>query len=272
LPDGRFIYDTILAESISPEITPCVRGVYRNNLSQSIGKGKIMSQRNSAVLKECDDVQSDERPAREQISSDQKGLSSDHVSSQGSTSVAGRATSWQSVPTGWRIGPSQWESPMVTQQRPLPPMPEIGHPESYYSRAAHEAQKRGDTHAHEAAKVGQYVTLAMDPRLLWEDKLRYFRHALNRHCVPPRIPDDAVWTFYKDLQNLVRDHAGREALRIASAEDDLYAAYTSVGQEREKIEAKAEEFFGRLITTEQCPDWFHDEDFAQLKLIRDQWI
>jgi hypothetical protein len=161
---------------------------------------------------------------------------------------------------------------MVTQRPPLPQMPEIGHPETYYARQAHDANKKGDTHAHAAAKVGQYVTLAMDPRLLWEDKLRYFKHALNRHCIPPRIPDDAVWTFYKDLQNLVRDYAGQEALRIASSEDDLYAAYTAMGKERSKIEERAETFFARLIPKEQCPDWFHDEDWAQLKLIRDQWI
>jgi hypothetical protein len=161
---------------------------------------------------------------------------------------------------------------MVTSRPPLPSLPEIGHPESYYARLAHDAQKKGDTHAYEAAKVGQYVTLALDPRLLWEDKLRYFRHALNRHCVPPRIPDDSVWTFYKELQKLVRDFSGREALRIASSEDDLYAAYVAMGQDRLKIEERAETFFGRLISSDQCPDWFHEEDWQQLKLIRDQWI
>jgi len=161
---------------------------------------------------------------------------------------------------------------MFTQRATLPPIPEIGHPESYYSRLAHDAQKHGDTHGCEAAKVGQYITLAMDPRLLWKDKVRYLSHALNRHCVPPRISDDHVWAFYKDLQKLVRDHAGREALRLACTEDDVYAGYQANGETLEMIQEKADVFFNRLIPTDQCPEWFHDEDYQQLKMIRDQWI
>jgi hypothetical protein len=157
--------------------------------------------------------------------------------------------------------------------RQLPSMPEIGRPESFYAKLVHTADRQGDTHAHEAAKVGQYVTLAMDPSLSWEDKLKYFQHALKRHCVPPPYPDDDVWMFYQQLAELVRAHCGQEALRLASLEDDLYAARLSMGQSRDKIEDDAEQYFGRLLGSgDHCSEWFNDTDWSQLKLIRDQWI
>jgi hypothetical protein len=157
------------------------------------------------------------------------------------------------------------------QTRQFPPLPQIGQPESYYARQAHQAERVGDRHAKEASKVGQYVTLAVDPRLSWDEKLKYFNHALKRHCVPPPLPDDDVWMFYRSLADLVRRYAGQEALRLASQEDDLYAARLAMGQTREKIENEAEEFFAKLVPSE-CPDWLNEEDYSQLKLIRDQWI
>ncbi len=111
----------------------------------------------------------------------------------------------------------------------------------------------------------------MDPRLAWEEKLKYLTHALKRHCVPPPLPDDDVWMFYRSLADLVRRYAGQEALRLASQEDDLYAARLSMGQTRDKIEDEAEEFFAKLVPPE-CPDWLNKEDYQQLRLIRDQWI
>jgi hypothetical protein len=164
----------------------------------------------------------------------------------------------------------------MTQQQPsrrMPEMPEIGHPESFYAKSCHDADRRGDHHAHEACKVGQYVTLALDPTLSWEQKLKYFSHALKRHCVPPPYPDDAVWMFYQRLAELVRAYCGQEALRLASMEDDLYAARLQMGQEREKIEDDAESFFGRLLGSgDACPEWFNEADWQNLKIIRDQWI
>src|SRR5436309_614776 len=112
----------------------------------------------------------------------------------------------------------------MPQSRQLPMMPQIGHPESYYAKASQTADRMGDRHAHEANKVGQYVTLAMDPHLTWEEKLKYFQHAVKRHCNPPPYPDDEVWMFYQQLADLVRQYCGHEALRLASLEDDLYAA------------------------------------------------
>ena len=159
---------------------------------------------------------------------------------------------------------------MISQQR-IPPLPQIGHPEAYYAKQVHLADRNSDRHSHEANKVGQYVTLALDPHLTWDEKLKYFRHALKRHCVPPPLPDDDVWTFYRGLADLVRQHAGQEALKLASQEDDLYAARLAMGQTREHIEDEAEEFFARLVPSE-CPDYYNEDDFNQLKLIRDQWI
>lgn len=162
---------------------------------------------------------------------------------------------------------------MVSAGKPFPPLPEIGHPESHYALMAKLADREGNYHLHEAAKVGQYVTLATDPKLKWEQKLRYFQHALRRHCVPPRFAGDDVWLFYHNLADLVREHCGREALRIASKEDDFYAARLSMGQNRDKIETDAELLFDDLMSgLDHCPDWFTSTDWLQLKLLRDQWI
>jgi hypothetical protein len=154
----------------------------------------------------------------------------------------------------------------------LPPLPEIGHPEAWYARKVHDADRSGDKHSHEAHKVGQYVSLGLDPHLDWEEKLKYFKHALKRHCQPPPLPDDNVWMFYRQLTALVQQHAGQEALRIACTEDDLYATRISMGQTRDQIENEAEIFFNRITPSDECPNWFCEADYDQLKLIRNQWI
>jgi hypothetical protein len=152
-------------------------------------------------------------------------------------------------------------------------LPTIGLDEREYTRLVKDADRASDTHAHESWKVGMYVTLAMNPSLPWDEKLRYFKHALNRHCNPPPYPDEQTWLFYRELANIVKQHAGAEALRLASKEDDFYAARLSIGQTREKIESEAEEFFGQLIGDfSRCPDWLTDEDYGTIKMIRDQWI
>jgi hypothetical protein len=154
----------------------------------------------------------------------------------------------------------------------FPRLPEIGRRETYYANLARVAQENHDPHLRAAAKVGQYITIANNPALQWEAKLTHYQHALQRHCVPPPWPDDETWLFYRSLANLVRQHAGQVALRIASAEDDLYAARLAMGQVREHIEDDAEMFFARLIPADGCPAWFNEDDYNTLKLIRDQWI
>lgn len=165
-------------------------------------------------------------------------------------------------------------SAMANPARQLPSMPEIGRPESYYAILLRQAEQQSNDHLREAAKVGQYITLAIDPSLGWDEKLKYFRHALKRHCSPPPYPDDDLWLFYNGLADLVRQHAGHEALRLASIEDDLYAARLSMGQTREVIENDAEIFFYKLLggTGDQRPEWYNEADWQQLKVLRDQWI
>jgi len=151
-------------------------------------------------------------------------------------------------------------------------MPEIGHPERYYAQLAIVAESSHDIHARAAAKVGQYITLAIQPRLIWEERLKYFHHALRRHCAPPSMASQEVWIFYQRLANLVRRHAGEEALKVIVVEDDLYAKRKATGQTFLRIRADAASFFYRFIPTERCPEWFNAEDYAQMKLFRDQWL
>jgi hypothetical protein len=152
-------------------------------------------------------------------------------------------------------------------------MPAVGRPESYYARQIQLADKVGDLHLHEASKVGQYITLALDPRLPWAKKLKYFDHALRRHCSPPPLPDEDVWLFYRALSNLVRQHAGEQALRLALAQDEEYARRITAGQPRGPIALEARTFFYELMTlNNDKPNHFTEEDWMQLKLIREQWV
>jgi len=155
----------------------------------------------------------------------------------------------------------------------FPPPPEIGRSESYYSKLIRQADAEGSPFAHSAAKVGQYITLALDPHLDWPGKLRYFQHTLTRHCVPPPIPDEPVWIFYHELADLVRQYAGHEALRLASIEDDLYDRRVRLGSNRAQVESEAEVFFTMLLGNHsKRPDWFNEVDWDQLKMLRNQWI
>src|SRR5687768_773210 len=104
----------------------------------------------------------------------------------------------------------------------LPPPLRLGRPESYYSTLARQAKARGDVFSHASAKVGQYVTLASHALLPWAEKLKYYQHALSKHCAPPAWPDDETWMFYQSLADTVRRCAGEEALRLASREDDAF--------------------------------------------------
>ena len=161
---------------------------------------------------------------------------------------------------------------MLQQSHVFPEMPPIGQSVTYYAILARQADADGKIYAHEAAKVGQYITLALDRHLEWPAKLRYFQHALKRHCAPPPVPDEPVWVFYRDLAELVRQHAGMEALRLASCEDDLYATRLALGAGRDAVEADAEVFFSHLLGAgDKRPDWCSEDDWAQIKIMRDQW-
>ncbi|HUB24302.1 MAG TPA: hypothetical protein VL992_02655 [Tepidisphaeraceae bacterium] len=162
---------------------------------------------------------------------------------------------------------------MARTQHHFPDLPSIGLPESHYAQMAQKADRCGDVFGREAAKVGQYITLALAPGLDWPSKKRYFEHALHRHCSCPPLPDEDVWLFYKRLADLVRQYAGHEALRLACSEDDQYAFLERRGIPRKQIVDKANAFFGAIMGTDgfHRPDMFTEEDWAQLKLIRAQW-
>ena len=66
--------------------------------------------------------------------------------------------------------------------------PKSGKSESYYANFARQADADGNIYAHEAAKVGQYITLALDRTLDWPAKLRYFEHALEAALCSPAGP------------------------------------------------------------------------------------
>jgi hypothetical protein len=163
---------------------------------------------------------------------------------------------------------------MPRTQRYFPDLPAIGLPESHYAQIAHSADRTGDIFGREAAKVGQYITLALAPGLDWASKKRYFEHALHRHCSAPPLPDEDVWLFYRKLADLVRQYAGQEALRLASSEDDNYAYLEKRGIARKEIVSKAEAFFAIIMGADgfHRPDMFSEEDWAQLNLIRAQWV
>lgn len=161
----------------------------------------------------------------------------------------------------------------MTQLRPLPQLPPIGKPDWYYGKHIHHADRVGDALEREAHKVAQYITLAISPVLCWKEKLKYFDHAIRRHCCPPPLPDEVSWLYYHQLMDLIRQHAGEEALRLASAADDQYASRLERGEDRESIGADAETFFRPIVGFgHERPNHFNDDDWQQLRLIRDQWV
>ena len=159
-------------------------------------------------------------------------------------------------------------------QQPLeiPPMPPIGHPESYYARQIHRADKYGQTHIRESLKVGQYVTLGIDPHLRWEQKRRYFEHAIRRHCCPPPLAPEYLWLFYMQLKDMVKQYAGQEAMKICSREDDRLAERVRLGESRARISEDARAFFRQLMGEGKKPDYFSEDDWHQLAVLRDNWL
>jgi hypothetical protein len=155
----------------------------------------------------------------------------------------------------------------------IPPMPEIGLDEHVYAHQARIADELGDRHAREAAKVGLYVTLACRPEMPWPEKLRHFEHALHKHAHAHPFAPRPVWQFYHDLAVLVKTRCGEEALKLASHQDDLYAARLAGGSPRERLEREAKAFFHSVIGFgKECPDYLLPDDFKLLRMLRDQWV
>jgi hypothetical protein len=154
----------------------------------------------------------------------------------------------------------------------FPPMPELGHSEKYYKLLAADAETNHSPHAREAAKVGQYVTLGITDDVSPFEKMKYFRHAIRRHCTPPPAADDVVVGFYERLAMFAREHAGKTAMKIASDEDDRFAMRLRDGELRPKVVIEARQFYERFLgVSEGCPECFNPEDWSHLRLMRDYW-
>jgi hypothetical protein len=156
----------------------------------------------------------------------------------------------------------------------LPKMPKIGLPEKVYLRAHDEAKARGDDLTVEAAKVGQYVSLALrDPDASWSKKLKYFRHALKRHAQPPEHADAITKEWFAQLARHVKAYVGAEAVRLATEENERYRTRVDMGQGIDGIAEDAEEFFDNVCPhCDTCPPVYNPEDWERLKVIRDRWI
>jgi hypothetical protein len=151
--------------------------------------------------------------------------------------------------------------------------PVIGHPEAYYVQHAREAEQAGDIHARAACKVGQYVTLGLDRDKPWPQKLQCFNHALKHYCTPPEGADDSLKAFYAKLGEVVRRHAGHEALRLAREKQDEYAIRQSAGATKEEIADDAEIFFPQLLGHEQHkPAWFTEDAWRHLRELEQRWV
>ena len=157
---------------------------------------------------------------------------------------------------------------------PLPPMPKIGLPEETYLHVANKAQRNGEDLIFEAAKVGQYVSLALrDADGPWQEKVKLFRHALKRHCRPPEHADEMTKGWFKKLAHHVKGHFGAEALRLAGEQDDCFEARRSMGQSAEEIADDAEKFFDAVCPhCDSCPPLYNEDEWKQLRIYRDRWI
>ena len=124
----------------------------------------------------------------------------------------------------------------MTQSRQFPPMPEIGKPESFYAQHVHAADKAGDIHAHEAYKVGQYVTLAMDAHPAAEVRIdaRHIPVSVTRRALVERPADR-----FGSLQE-VREAAEREYIqkKLEEANGNVTRTAEMLGLERSNLYRK----------------------------------
>jgi len=161
---------------------------------------------------------------------------------------------------------------MAQQPRQFHPLPVIGYPEGYYAKHIQQADAIGDTLAHCAHKVGQYVTLALDPKRSWEEKCKYFKHTLKHHCVAPTDCDEETRLYFQKLHDLVCRYASNETVRLARQEHDGYTMRLEMGVPRDTLVEEAEVFFPNLLGHGPCPEFMTQQAFNQVSALRDKWI
>jgi hypothetical protein len=153
----------------------------------------------------------------------------------------------------------------------LPTLPELGREDTYYGKVAHKAEKKGDLHTRAAYKVAQYLTLAQGAAT-WPDKLKYYRHAIEKHAHPKPPIDENVWAFYEQLKAWIRQEAGAEALRIARLEDHNFIDRTGKNEMRFRIVSDAAKVFRELLGAGgERPEWFNEHDYNLLRQFQLKW-
>src|SRR5687768_16576240 len=172
---------------------------------------------------------------------------------------------------GWR--PLAEDRSMAAQTGSFHPLPVIGHPPAFYDRHIKTAEAAGDVHARASDKVGQYVTEAIDPKVGWAHKMKCFRHVLKHYCVAPEGADEHLETFYQKLTDLVRRHAGTEALHAAEKfHKDATKRVAADPASRPAIEDEADGFFADLLGHDRLPDWCTHDTADRIAKIRQQWV
>jgi hypothetical protein len=162
--------------------------------------------------------------------------------------------------------------PTAQNTQQFHPLPVIGHPETWYTKHIAQADAVGDHLAHCSFKVGQYVTLALDPKRPWEEKIKYFRHCLKHHCAPKPNAEPETVAFCEKLKGLVLRYASQEARRSAHHEHDSYSMRLDLGIPRETLAEEAEVFFPNILGHGPCPDYLTAEAFKEICGLRDRWI
>jgi hypothetical protein len=159
---------------------------------------------------------------------------------------------------------------MESVGRTFPSIPELGQEDTHYGKIAHKAEKSGDLYTRSVYKIAQYLTLALNPDHPWPEKLKYFRHALEKHAKPVPPIDDDVWNFYQGLEGWVRTICGAEALRLIEREDEFFVERANQHEVRFRIVSDAARFFPQFVPAE-CPEWFTAEDYEKMRSIQMKW-
>ena len=82
---------------------------------------------------------------------------------------------------------------------------------------------------------------------------------------------EEVANFYLQLAHMVREQAGQEAQRVASKEDDKWAARLAAGEPRTAVVRDAEHFFHDMLHSNHKPDWINLEDYNALRILMKYW-
>lgn len=161
---------------------------------------------------------------------------------------------------------------MQQQLNRFHPLPVIGHPDAFYVKHIKQAEESGNVHERESHKVGRYVTLAMDPKMSWDEKVRHFRHALKHHCNAPPDATPDMMHFYGKLGDLVRRHAGQEAIRLVSRETESYRLRLLKGTPRANLQVEALELRQRVFGDfDARPNWISEEAWTQIEKMLKDW-